>query len=552
MSAADTAPRPGNASEGTSWAAWVLNILFCGTIVLPLVGTLWRKPDDRDIARLENRNAVPLPEFPRTFQVWQQYPPKVEAFANDHFTFRQPLLDVHHHVKASLGISPSPLKAIGKDGWLFLRNNEEWNDVTGRAELSTLLKMRWLVHFNDLHERLKALDIPFIVVIAPDKSSIYPEHLPPYAAGGTRKQRLNDLLAFLKEHHCKANIVDLRQPLLSRKQDGQLYARLDTHWNYFGAAVAAETITQQLHGLGVPQPPPPAASADFDWTSHASRGDLSLVKSQVEYLPIPKNRADGHFRLEYESRELCALYPFLDGRPEFRITTHCKEGKGRLLMFRDSFGTHLIETLSRCFERADYLWLYPAEPYLNDGVQTLKPTVIIWELAERLVGSVSMHGLQYEPGILIPQFLTEELYTLTRKKVAHLRVTRGRGTLKPSIAGFTASSPGGALEIRLDRLPLLGKGMKAFQCTVDSPGASPFQLRDGAGNLLGESSLHPGRNDVTILLPEEEIACPLFMRLGKARGDYAFRRLVIRGVGRSPGSVTQQSVPPVVPSASRQ
>jgi hypothetical protein len=518
----------GNAEEKTSWASRVLNVLFCGAIALPLVGTIWNKSGDTDIAQVENRNAAVLPELPKTFEEWKQYPPKVEAFANDHVTFRRQLLDQHHALKASLGISSSPMIAIGKEDWQFFSHLAEWSDVSGRHRFSALEKARWLAYLNRVHDLLQERGIPFVIAIAPDKSSIYPEYLPAHGVGGTRKERLNELLAFLKENQCKVNVLDLREPLRSRKQDGLLFFKHDTHWNPFGAAIAMQSIFQRLHELGVPVPhsQQPVSPNDFEWTSQVIRGDLSLT---TELVPEPKARPGSPYEMERNSVEQRSLYPGMLEHPEHRITTRCPSGKGRLLMFRDSFTIALYDAISSSFEHVDYFWLYPSEQQLMQAVQQLEPTVVVLEMVERNIPMLPISGPEYEEGILVPQFLQDDIYTLTRKKVEYLRVTAGHATLEPYKSGFAVSNLGGTPEIRMGRLPLLPKGLKAFQCIVRSPEASVFQLRDASGLSLGEVPLLPGDNQVAMFLPYGDITGPLFIRLGNARGEYTFRQLSILG-----------------------
>jgi alginate O-acetyltransferase complex protein AlgJ len=542
MSASDTASGSSSNAEGASWASKVLNVLFCVAITLPLVGTFWTKPGGTDIAQTENRNAVALPEPPKTFEEWKQYPPKVEAFANDHFTFRKQLLDQHHALKTSLGISTSPMVTIGKEDWYFFSHPAEWNDVSGRHRFSTLEKARWLAYLNRAHDLLRERGIPFVVAIAPDKSSIYPEYLPAHGVGGTRKERLNELLAFLKENQCKVNVLDLREPLRSRKQDGLLFFKHDTHWNHFGAAIATQSIFQRLHDLGVPVPhsQQPVSPNDFEWTSQARPGDLGPT---TELVPEPKPRPRSPYEMERNPAGLASLYPGMLEHPQHRVITHCQSGKGRLLMFRDSFTIALYDAISSSFEHVDYLWLYPSEQQLMHAVQLLQPTVVILTLVERNIVMLPNSGPAYEEGALIPQFLQEDIYTLTKKKVEHLRVAAGHATLAPYKSGFALSHQGGTPEIRMDRLPPLRKGLKAFQCIVRSPAASVFQLRDSSGLSLGEVPLVPGNNQVALFLPYGDLKGPLSIRLGSARGEYTFRQLSILGAKTTANASTSAARP---------
>jgi hypothetical protein len=95
-----------------------------------------------------------------------------------------------------------------------------------------------------MHSRKKGARV--IVLLIPDKSTIYPE----YVNDARRVEKLNKNRYLDKlETRMKARglqVINLREPFISNKQKGYLYYPDDTHWNAFGIRVAEETIVQYL------------------------------------------------------------------------------------------------------------------------------------------------------------------------------------------------------------------------------------------------------------------------------------------------------------------
>ena len=79
----------------------------------------------------------------------------------------------------------------GKDGWLFLARDFGLASYRALEPLSPVALDRWEALFTDAERWLAARDITFLVVIAPNKSSIYEDKLPAgVSRGGPHSERL--------------------------------------------------------------------------------------------------------------------------------------------------------------------------------------------------------------------------------------------------------------------------------------------------------------------------------------------------------------------------
>src|SRR5207237_584545 len=140
-----------------------------------------------------------------------------------------------------------------------------------------------LVALRDELERrrqfLAARGIAYVVTVAPDKATIYPEHLPAWMQrlpGPTPLDRATTLL-----HRDPAlRFVDLRPLLIAAKRDRQVYYRTDSHWNYLGAIVASDALLGEVQrALGtarLPRIAPPDVPPYEDGVDRY-RGDLARM-----------------------------------------------------------------------------------------------------------------------------------------------------------------------------------------------------------------------------------------------------------------------------------
>jgi hypothetical protein len=84
-----------------------------------------------------------------------------------------------------------------------------------------------------------------VVVIAPDKSTIYPEYMPDQIKVIGSKSRLDQFVDYMHEYG-QTPVIDLRPDLLEASKTEQVYYKTDTHWNLLGAHIAYAKIMSTL------------------------------------------------------------------------------------------------------------------------------------------------------------------------------------------------------------------------------------------------------------------------------------------------------------------
>ncbi len=127
----------------------------------------------------------------------------------------------------------------GKDDWLFLGNS--YDDTVAKLKLAKRPDKEKLnevkENFLKISEAAESIGIKTVLILGPNKSSIYPEYLPDEVIPSVKKysgfflDKLREIPGLL--------VYDPTNDLLAAKADeGLLYWKTDTHWNNKGAFIA--------------------------------------------------------------------------------------------------------------------------------------------------------------------------------------------------------------------------------------------------------------------------------------------------------------------------
>ena len=83
------------------------------------------------------------------------------------------------------------------------------------------------------------------MVVAPNKDTIYPEHLPDAYKQIGPVARMDQVMQYLGTK-TDLNILDLRPALFEAKKQTQVFYSTDSHWNAYGAFPAYQAIIERL------------------------------------------------------------------------------------------------------------------------------------------------------------------------------------------------------------------------------------------------------------------------------------------------------------------
>lgn len=266
-----------------------------------------------------------------------------------------------------LGSTGEELSLPGKDGFFFYKGTaldlaREFQGQTALTEAQARLQVRVL---QRRAQRLKALGIQYLLVLTPEKQSVYPEALP--WGLGLKGERSRERFA-RRARAAGLDVLDLTPALLEAKRGGRVYHSTDTHWNMRGAYAAYRAILQRWPEAvpGEPWAWDPADEAPSPWTG----GDLARFPGFDLLVAEPYSRMEGiHFIFGY-------------GQPSYPP----RAGGPVVLLAGDSFAIPLWTLMGRHARRFLHSDNYHAFPW--DRVRAERPQVVIEELVERRLLSV--------------------------------------------------------------------------------------------------------------------------------------------------------------------
>ncbi len=334
--------------------------------LLPFVGLLWHTNAESS----ENRTLSDFPQL-KTEEGWNKdFLSEAGAYFEEHFAYRQELVTADAKIRGELfGVSTADGVIKGTDGWLYYKDSLE--DYLGENPLSERGIFNIARTLRILQDYVEKNGRTFLFTVAPNKNSLYGEHMPYYDQVKVGDIRNIDLLTEeLKEQGVK--YLDLFA--LFKGQEEVLYHKRDSHWNNKGAALAAETL---MDALGKDH----TAYEDAEYTVRTDFvGDLDTMLFPEDTTPEEEIYFDDPFTYEYVEE--------VDSNFDPEISTVCENGEGGLLMYRDSFGNALLPFFAEEYEKAHFsrgVPYYPDDMFFN-GADTL-----LVERAERFLPDMAQN-----------------------------------------------------------------------------------------------------------------------------------------------------------------
>jgi hypothetical protein len=347
---------------------------FLAAICLPLAGKLL--PTEGSFALTENRRPAPFPTLRLSGSGWgwtvASFPRRFERYWNDSFAFRWYLIRAHSLAKLALGASPSPKVLLGQEGFLFYAAEQSVDYFRVTKPFTDADLARWRDDLMRRHQWLAERGIRYLVVVAPNKETIYPEHMPPSLRPLREESRLDQLL---REVGAKSDveILDLRPALREGKARERIYHVTDTHWNDAGAMIARREILGRV-ARWFPQVDTSLPDGSFVRRTGAG-GDLArmlaledrFAEEYIEWRPAGSARAQ---RIEP-----------LKGASGDHESYECPACSGPVVvMNQDSFNENLAPLLAGQFRR---LVLVDGTRIDESLIARERPALVIQEFVER-------------------------------------------------------------------------------------------------------------------------------------------------------------------------
>jgi hypothetical protein len=298
---------------------------------------------------------------------------EVKKYYHKNYGLKNILLKNYVHFKTKTLEEHTLLNQVikGKNGWLYLGNNynNSLNNAFGNDAFTAQENKTIINNLKNIKTYLDTKDIPFYFIIAPDKNQIYPEYLPFQL--DKKETKATKLIKQIKDQ-TTINCFSLHNSLMANKQNSELYYKTDSHWNSYGAYVGYTEIMKEINRNNTFKI---ESIDDYIITKMANfNGDLSrmlLSDKKVDQITFKRKK-------ELDIEVINYSVPI----------KHYKnsKGKGKLMIYKDSFTNALTPFLNNTFNEV----MYVRDINLNTKlIESFKPDMIILEKIERNIINLS-------------------------------------------------------------------------------------------------------------------------------------------------------------------
>lgn len=207
-----------------------------------------------DPTLLEKRRLAPFPTVTRISDVLsQRFMKSFNDYIDDNFGFRKLFIRANNFVDVRFLRTPSNSHIIiGKNNFLFdladWRSFVHWHSTATEWQIANAASQ-----IKQFQDRLKKGGIEFLLVLGPNKGTIYPEYMPRpryLLHKQSERQRWGAALGRAGVHY-----LDPTSLLLTAKQSERMYYKGDHHWTKFGGLLVTRKIVSDLAEMLRVEPP---------------------------------------------------------------------------------------------------------------------------------------------------------------------------------------------------------------------------------------------------------------------------------------------------------
>jgi len=303
----------------------------------------------------EKRTLAAVPEYKAQRLLESSYYKKLAKFLDDRYPYRVPFIISKNWIDFHIfKTSPSSEVIIGTDGWLYYRRsmNDYFKDDCDRRIDAWKLALK----LNSMERLLESAGKRFFFIVAPNKATIYPEHVGIERPPNTCGKSFYDLFIEALGEYPLRGFIRLDNLLLEAKKGSLQYYKKGTHWNDRTCALVSKVILERL--------------------STPAR-EFRLPDMRFEEAERAHDLA-GIFSLDLREK---SDYAFLINRDK---KVWIKDLLPPTVIYRDSFMRVPLIMLRESFEKIDALWSSRVPVARGIDFQALRDSkIVIVEVVER-------------------------------------------------------------------------------------------------------------------------------------------------------------------------
>jgi len=291
------------------------------------------------------------------------------------FYIRGRLINLTANLRYKLGDRVFPKVVVGENGWLIFTAEGDIQDYQKAESFTEEELATFQTDVDALSANYAERGITLLMVVVPNKNTIYPERVPSQIAVLGSESRLEQVTSYLQAHG-QTQILDLRPALRAAKAEHEIYYATDTHWNGYGSYLAYSAIMHELQKTFPNLAPRPVS--DFKIVEREPEtmdlagniGTTLLPESKIQFVP-QYDQHTSYKTVNLGGRRLMFSYNADGSLPD-------------LVMYYDSFFFTVNPLLGEHFHQGVFVQNYSGGGLWNlSWVDERQPDVVIIEFNER-------------------------------------------------------------------------------------------------------------------------------------------------------------------------
>lgn len=365
--------------------AWFL----CFALMLVVPQAVYHLGGERfETENNENRTLAEMPKL--TKESYPEFPAAFENYYNDNLAFRSQIIELNSLLNFKVfRDAASDSVVLGKENWLFYSAEGSIEDYKGTNLFTT--EQLELIKSNLLQARdwLERRGIEFVLMIPPNKETVYSEYLPDYIQKKNDVTRREQLIQYL-EAETDLRVVSPVEELRAYQDQYDLYWHYDTHWNYLGGYIGGAALLKELGIEAAPVESLQITQNDF---SGYDLVNMMNLKSYYEaYMPD-----DVSYDVSgYDTHNMQVVK--IDDPTEMIYQSEAPDQR-KLFLVRDSFAGGMAGVLSA---NLGYVYMPHWNGFYQQSmIEEQDPDIFVYEVVERRLDALLTFTLQEEGGMIV-------------------------------------------------------------------------------------------------------------------------------------------------------
>ena len=310
-------------------------LLSAGLLLLP----------KKEYSEQENRYLEHFPKLTLETITDGSFMQDFETYLCDHFPLRNAFMTVRTWYERLTGKNQVNGIYLCKDGYFI----EEYAPPQNTEQIISV--------FTRLEQKIERADVAFLLV--PTAVTVYADKLPANTKNASQTEEISRIYQALV-----SDTVDVTRALLEKKEEQQLYYRLDHHWTTYGAYVAYVEYckVKGLTPLAMEQFQQVAVSEEFQGTIYSKLNDLLAGKDTITVFA----QEDSHLTVNYmdtkEKTDTLYAPAYLETKdkysyflnnihPMIEITNEDTDSEEVLVLIKDSYANCIVPFLVNHYQK---------------------------------------------------------------------------------------------------------------------------------------------------------------------------------------------------------